>query len=150
MLFCLFAALVLLLSVLLGAIARDSAFEIAIHDTYFVAPYHIATAPVVIAALTVALVYFAFDRMLHRRLNLRLGLIHFALSVLAVFLVAKSFYPTIALTGASQRRYYSYSLIELSEGVISLFTIAGVLLILGQLIFVFNIGRTLSQRRPSA
>lgn len=127
-----------------GIILADSALDIAVHDTYFVvAHFHVVMGLSAVFGLFAG-VYHWFPKMYGRMMNLRIGYVHFWLTVVSGYGV---FFPMhfVGITGAP-RRYYDYSvyegfdmnqfniIMELNV-IISIFAIIG---LLAQGLFLYN------------
>lgn len=127
-----------------GIILADSALDIAVHDTYFVvAHFHVVMGLSAVFGMFAG-VYHWFPKMYGRMMNLRLGYVHFWLTLVAGYGV---FFPMhfVGIAGAP-RRYYDYSVYEGFDGnqfelimelnvIISIFAIIG---LLAQLLFLYN------------
>jgi cytochrome c oxidase subunit 1 len=127
-----------------GIILADSALDIALHDTYFVvAHFHIVMGMSAVFGMFGG-VYHWFPKMFGRMMNMRLGYVHFWITLIGAYGV---FFPMhfVGLAGAP-RRYYDYSVynefdtqtydIMLDLNVI--ITIFAIISAFGQLIFLFN------------
>ena len=127
-----------------GIILADSALDIAVHDTYFVvAHFHVVMGLSAVFGMFAG-VYHWFPKMYGRMMNLRLGYVHFWLTVVSGYGV---FFPMhfVGIAGAP-RRYYDYSVYEGFDSnqfeiimelnvIISIFAIIG---LLAQGLFLFN------------
>jgi len=127
-----------------GIILADSALDINIHDTYFVvAHFHIVMGMSAVFGMFGG-VYHWFPKMYGRMMNLRLGYIHFWITIVGAYGV---FFPMhfVGLAGAP-RRYYDYSVYgefdsptgEMMMDLNVIITIFAIIAALGQLIFLFN------------
>jgi cytochrome c oxidase subunit 1 len=127
-----------------GIILADSALDIAIHDTYFVvAHFHIVMGMSAVFGMFAG-VYHWFPKMYGRMMNMRLGYVHFWITLIGAYGV---FFPMhfVGLAGAP-RRYYDYSSFgdfnESSYNMIMdlnvIITIFSIVAALGQLVFLFN------------
>jgi cytochrome c oxidase subunit 1 len=127
-----------------GIILADSALDIAVHDTYFVvAHFHVVMGLSAVFGMFAG-VYHWFPKMYGRMMNLRIGYVHFWLTVVSGYGV---FFPMhfVGIAGAP-RRYYDYSvyegfdmnqfniIMELNV-IISIFAIIG---LLAQGLFLYN------------
>ncbi len=118
----------------------NSALDIHLHDTYYVVPN---SYPLFFVALTFAIfaaTYHWYDRIFKKQLNDTLGYIHFWLSFLGVIFVLLPM-QYIQLVGMP-RRYYDYSEpqgISVFNNGNTLVLVLTFLLIIAQLIFVFNV-----------
>jgi cytochrome c oxidase subunit I len=125
----------------------STALDIAIHDTYFVVAQEHLVIATALYCLGCAAVYWTFSRILRRRLNGTLGLIHMVLSVIGLLFI----YFPIHLNGATAapRRYYSYTEIEPMEhstwilNIDFIVTGLAVLFLFGQVILLVNVVCTL-------
>ncbi|MFI5218039.1 MAG: cbb3-type cytochrome c oxidase subunit I [Bacteroidia bacterium] len=124
---------------LTGIILGDSALDINIHDTYFVvAHFHIVMGASAIFGMFGG-VYHWFPRMFGRMMNMKLGYVHFWLTILSVYGV---FFPMhfIGLAGVPRRYYANTSyegfaaLVNINELITYMAFIGGI----AQLIFAFN------------
>ena len=127
-----------------GIILADSALDIAIHDTYFVvAHFHIVMGMSAVFGMFAG-VYHWFPKMFGRMMNMRLGLVHFWITIVGAYGV---FFPMhfVGIAGAP-RRYYDHSVYGDSDLnsfnmimdlniIISAFAI---LAAVGQVLFLFN------------
>ena len=127
-----------------GIILADSALDITVHDTYFVvAHFHVVMGVSAVVGMYAG-VYHWFPKFFGKMMNVRLGYIHFWVTIVCAYGV---FIPMhfLGISGAP-RRYYDYSVYEVFDQetflkienlnlVISLFAIVGAL---GQLVFLFN------------
>jgi cytochrome c oxidase subunit 1 len=127
-----------------GIILADSALDINIHDTYFVvAHFHIVMGMSAVFGMFAG-VYHWFPKMFGRMMNLRLGYIHFWITIVGAYGV---FFPMhfVGLASAP-RRYYDYSVYgefdsptgEMMMDLNVIITIFAIIAALGQLIFLFN------------
>jgi cytochrome c oxidase subunit 1 len=127
-----------------GIILADSALDINIHDTYFVvAHFHIVMGMSAVFGMFGG-VYHWFPKMFGRMMNLRLGYVHFWITIVGAYGV---FFPMhfVGLAGAP-RRYYDYSVYgefdsptgEMMMDLNVIITIFAIIAALGQLIFLFN------------
>lgn len=124
---------------LTGIILADSALDIVVHDTYFVvAHFHIVMGLSAIFGMFAG-VYHWFPKMFGRMMNMRLGYLHFWLTIVAGYGV---FFPMhfTGLAGAP-RRYYDYSMYPMFDAFIDLNVLITFFAILGavaQGIFLLN------------
>jgi cytochrome c oxidase subunit 1 len=127
-----------------GIILADSALDIALHDTYFVvAHFHIVMGMSAVFGMFAG-VYHWFPKMFGRMMNMRLGLVHFWITLVGAYGV---FFPMhfVGLAGAP-RRYYDYSVYADSsnstlENIMDLnvvITIFAIIAAFGQIFFLFN------------
>jgi cytochrome c oxidase subunit 1 len=127
-----------------GIILADSALDIAIHDTYFVvAHFHIVMGMSAVFGMFAG-VYHWFPKMYGRMMNMRLGWVHFWITIVGAYGV---FFPMhfVGLAGAP-RRYYDYSsYLEFNENSYNMImdlnviiTIFAIIAALGQVVFLFN------------
>ena len=127
-----------------GIILADAALDISIHDTMFVvAHFHVVMGLSAVFGMFAG-VYHWFPKMYGKMMNLKLGYIHFWLTLVSGYGV---FFPMhfVGLSGAP-RRYYDYSvygefdtnafniIMDLNV-IITIFAILGSL---AQLVFLFN------------
>lgn len=124
---------------LTGIILGDSALDINIHDTYFVvAHFHIVMGASAIFGMFGG-VYHWFPRMFGRMMNMKLGYVHFWLTILSVYGV---FFPMhfIGLAGVP-RRYYANTAYEGFDALVNINELITYMAFIGgiaQLIFAFN------------
>ncbi len=127
-----------------GIILADSALDIALHDTYFVvAHFHIVMGMSAVFGMFAG-VYHWFPKMYGRMMNMRLGWVHFWITIVGAYGV---FFPMhfVGLAGAP-RRYYDYSsYMEFNENSYNMImdlnviiTIFAIIAALGQVVFLFN------------
>jgi cytochrome c oxidase subunit 1 len=125
-----------------------AASNVTLHDTYYVvAHFHYLVAPGTVFAL-VAGVYHWFPAVTGRRLDERLGKLHFWLSL---FLMNNVFLPmfVVGLRGVHRRLYdagLEYALAEPTFGLQRHMTWSAIALGVVQLVFVVNLVRTLATR----
>ncbi|GIL16839.1 MAG: cytochrome-c oxidase [Oligoflexia bacterium] len=124
-----------------GIYLGSSAFDIYVHDTYFViAHFHYALIPTVFFG-GLAAIYFWFPKFIGRMYNETLGKVHFWLTTISFNLV---FFPLFFSGMAGEhRRIFDYSMWKslmtpeiMNIRIIS--TLALIVLFLSQFIFVFN------------
>jgi cytochrome c oxidase subunit 1 len=124
---------------LTGIILGDSALDINIHDTYFVvAHFHIVMGSSAFFGMFAG-VYHWFPRMYGRMMNMKLGYIHFWLTLIGLY---GTFFPMhfLGLAGLP-RRYYAFTSYEAFDTLININHIVTVFAIIGglaQFIFLFN------------
>jgi cytochrome c oxidase subunit 1 len=127
-----------------GIILADSALDIAIHDTYFVvAHFHIVMGMSAVFGMFAG-VYHWFPKMFGRMMNMRLGFVHFWITIVGAYGV---FFPMhfVGIAGAP-RRYYDYSVYgefdvnsyDMIMDLNVIITIFAILSALGQVLFLFN------------
>jgi cytochrome c oxidase subunit 1 len=122
-----------------GIFLGNSAIDIQLHDTYFVvAHFHLVMGSASFFGM-MAGVYHWFPKMFGRMMDNRLGYIHFWLTFVGVYLV---FFPMhyIGIAGFP-RRYYTWTNFETFSGFADLnmlVSIAAVVTLTAQLIFIFN------------
>ncbi len=127
-----------------GIILADSALDIAIHDTYFVvAHFHIVMGMSAVLGMFGG-VYHWFPKMFGRMMNMRLGYIHFWITIIGAYGV---FFPMhfVGLAGAP-RRYYDYSVYkDFDQGALDMImdlngivTFFAIFAAIGQALFLFN------------
>lgn len=128
-------SLILVLQLFYG----NSTLDIHLHDTYFVMPNWYPFAFVALAFAFFAATYYWFHKIFKRQMSELLGRIHFWISFLGIcFILLPIQYNQ--LTGMP-RRYYGYSdspdfYAFSSQNTI--IAVLAILLIVGQLLFVFN------------
>ena len=124
-----------------GIFLGASGADIYLHDTYFVlAHFHYTFVPIAIIG-TFAGVTFWFPKMFGRMMNDTLGKLHFWITIVAF----NAIFIPLFITGAAgdHRRIYSYRLFpELARPELQdlrvLATVALVVMLLAQVIFLFN------------
>jgi len=127
-----------------GIILADSALDISVHDTYFVvAHFHIVMGMSAVLGMFGG-VYHWFPKMFGRMMNMRLGYIHFWITIIGAYGV---FFPMhfVGLAGAP-RRYYDYSVYQtFDQGAFDMMmdlnaivTFFAIFAALGQALFIFN------------
>jgi len=127
-----------------GIILADSALDIAIHDTYFVvAHFHIVMGMSAVFGMFAG-VYHWFPKMFGRMMNMRLGFVHFWITIIGAYGV---FFPMhfVGIAGAP-RRYYDYSVYgefdvnsyDMIMDLNVIITVFAILSALGQVLFLFN------------
>ena len=144
MLFALAALATFILGGVTGIFNGSAAFDIYIHDTYFVvAHFHYTLFPITFLG-GFAGIYFWFPKMFGRALNETLGKIHFWCTT--VFFNAV-FIPMFLLgMGGHMRRIYNPMTYDFLQGlapVNQFVTVAAVLLIVSQAFFIVNVGWSL-------
>lgn len=124
---------------LTGIYLGNAALDINLHDTYFVvAHFHIVMGSSAIFGM-LAGIYHWFPRMFGRRMNSRLGYLHFWLTFVAAYMV---FFPMhfMGIDGVP-RRYYAFTEFEFMEswfGVNQFISVAAILAAAAQFIFLYN------------
>ena len=124
---------------LTGIILADSALDIVVHDTYFVvAHFHIVMGLSAVLGMFAG-VYHWFPKLFGRMLNMRLGYLHFWLTIICGYGV---FFPMhfTGLAGAP-RRYYDYSMYPMFDAFVDLNVLISIFAIVGavaQGIFLLN------------
>lgn len=124
---------------LTGIILADSALDIQVHDTYFVvAHFHIVMGVSAIFGM-VAGVYHWYPKLFLRKMNNKLGYIHFILTFISAYGV---FYPMhfLGLAGVP-RRYYDNTAFPMFDNLVDvnvLITVFAILGALAQVFFLFN------------
>ncbi|MFM2155923.1 MAG: hypothetical protein RL516_672 [Bacteroidota bacterium] len=124
---------------LTGIILGDSALDINIHDTYFVvAHFHIVMGSSAFFGMFAG-VYHWFPRMYGRMMNMKLGYLHFWLTLIGLY---GTFFPMhfLGLAGLP-RRYYAFTSYEAFDTLVNINHIVTVFAIIGglaQFIFLFN------------
>jgi cytochrome c oxidase subunit 1 len=136
-------ALGFLISFLVGGVTGiflgSAAVDIFFHDTYFVvAHFHYTLFPTVFFG-GFAGIYFWFPKMFGRMMNETLGKLHFAVTFIAFNAV---FLPLFTVgMGGHMRRIYNptqYEFLQEHMGTNQFVTMAAVILLLSQFLFVFN------------
>lgn len=124
---------------LTGIILADSALDINVHDTYFVvAHFHVVMGLSAIFGMFAG-IYHWFPKMFGRMMNMKLGYVHFWLTIVGGYGV---FVPMhfVGMAGAP-RRYYQYTDYPMFEGLLNLnvlITIFAIGAALAQAIFLWN------------
>lgn len=124
---------------LTGLILGDSALDINVHDTYFVvAHFHIVMGMSGVFGM-IAGVYHWFPKLFGRMMNIRLGYVHFWLTIVSVYGV---FFPMhfLGLAGVP-RRYYTNSAFPMFDSFVDLNEIVSIFAIIGlaaQVVFIIN------------
>lgn len=122
-----------------GIILADSALDIHVHDTYFVvAHFHIVMGLSAILGM-LAGVYHWFPKLFLRKMNKKMGYVHFWLTFTTAYGV---FFPMHFLGMAGlPRRYYSNSAFPMFDNLVDInqfVTICAIIGALAQVIFLFN------------
>lgn len=122
-----------------GIALGNSALDIQLHDTYFVvAHFHLVMGAASFFGM-LAGVYHWFPKMFGRMMDSRLGMIHFWITFIGVYMV---FFPMHYLGMAGfPRRYYTFSSYEsfnILMDVNVLVSVAAIITFLAQAIFLFN------------
>ncbi len=127
-----------------GIILADAALDITIHDTYFVvAHFHVVMGLSAVFGMFAG-VYHWFPKMFGKMMNMRLGYLHFWITLIGAYGV---FFPMhfVGLAGAP-RRYYDYSVYgEFDSDSFAqimdlnvIITVFAIIAALGQILFLFN------------
>ncbi|MCK6617738.1 MAG: cbb3-type cytochrome c oxidase subunit I [Cyclobacteriaceae bacterium] len=119
-----------------GIFLGNSAVDIQLHDTYFVvAHFHLVMGSASFFGM-LAGIYHWFPKMFGRMMDDRLGYIHFWVTFIGVYLV---FFPMhyIGIAGFP-RRYYSFTNFETFSDLNTLVSVAAILTLAAQFIFLFN------------
>lgn len=124
-----------------GIFLGNAAIDIPLHDTYFVvAHFHLVMGSSAAFGFFAG-VYHWFPKMFGRMMDHRLGVAHFWITFLSVYLV---FFPMHFMgMGGMPRRYYTFSEFQFTNFEIYLdlsqfITIAAILGVFGQFIFLGN------------
>lgn len=133
-----------------GIFLGNSAIDIQLHDTYFVvAHFHLVMGSASFFGM-LAGIYHWYPKMFGRMMNEKLGYVHFWVTFVGVYMV---FFPMhyIGIAGFP-RRYYSFTNFETFSGFTdlnALVSIAAVLTLSAQLIFLFNFFYSMFRGRPA-
>lgn len=131
---------------LTGLFLGSDAFDIYAHDTYFVvAHFHYVLIPIVIMG-TISAIYYWYPKFTGKMLNEKLGKLHFWLTAISFNLFAFPLF--ITGLGGQHRRVNDYSSFDqvISGNYFTMqqiSTIATIVLITSQLLFIYNIFRSL-------
>ncbi len=135
---------------LTGLYLGNAALDINLHDTYFVvAHFHIVMGTAAIFGM-IAGIYHWFPKLYRRRMNDKLGSIHFWLTIIAAYGV---FFPMhfMGLAGVP-RRYYSFTLMNewhVWDNLNIFISIAGLLGAVAQVIFLYNFFNSIKNGRKT-
>lgn len=132
---------------LTGLELGDISMDLYLHDTLFVVGHFHFTMAAASFTGAVAGVYFWFPKMFGRQLDERLGKAHFAVTVVGMTLVFGG--QLLAGYAGQQRRLfdpYQYQFIQGLHGLNRNVSILAFLLFAGQMIFVWNVVKTLLGR----
>mgnify|MGYP001366458833 CR=1 FL=1 len=125
----------------------NSALDIHLHDTYFVMPNCFPLFFVALVFAVFAATYHWFDKMFKKQMNYTLGYIHFWISFLGISFIGLPIqYAGLA---GMPRHYYDYSdssNFDTFNNQITLVSVLTFLLIIAQLLFVFNFFYSLFRR----
>ncbi|MBX2971279.1 MAG: cbb3-type cytochrome c oxidase subunit I [Cyclobacteriaceae bacterium] len=133
-----------------GIFLGNSAIDIQLHDTYFVvAHFHLVMGSASFFGM-LAGIYHWYPKMFGRMMNEKLGYIHFWFTFVGVYMV---FFPMhyIGIAGFP-RRYYSFTNFDFASGFTdlnSLVSIAAILTLAAQFIFLFNFFYSMFRGRPA-
>src|SRR5579859_100725 len=135
---------------LTGPLLAQPALDVYLHDTYFVvAHFHLIMAMAGLFAIFAA-TYFWFPKMFGRRMNERLGRLHFCLTLFGAY---ATFMPMHLLGIAGHpRRYSELTGVQYVTAMLPLqrfITLAAIATITGQLIFLVNLFWSM-RRGPAA
>jgi cytochrome c oxidase subunit 1 len=134
-----------------GLFLGNSTADMQLHDTYFVVGhFHMMIGGVTLMA-TFAAVYFWFPKMFGRMMNEALAKLHFWLTF-APFFIIFFMQHFLGLQGAP-RRYYAftaYDYLQKTRGENLIISIAAMVLISGQLLFLVNFVWSLFRGRVAA
>jgi cytochrome c oxidase subunit 1 len=134
-----------------GLFLGNATADMQLHDTYFVVGhFHMMIGGVTLMA-TFAGLYYWFPKMFGRSMNERLGKAHFWLTFAPFFVIffAQHF---LGLQGAP-RRYYAfttYDFLRQTRGQNEAISIAALVLVAAQLLFLVNFVWSLFRGRPAA
>jgi len=125
---------------LTGPLLAQPALDVYLHDTYFVvAHFHLIMAMAGLFAIFAA-TYFWFPKMFGRRMNERLGRLHFCLTLFGAY---ATFMPMHLLGIAGHpRRYSELTGVQYVTAMLPLqrfITLAAIVTLAAQLIFLFNL-----------
>lgn len=135
-------ATVVLGTVILARATPESVLDISILDTYYVMPTWLAPLPLVLVSGFFTLCYLLFHRLTGRRLNGRMGVVHFGCSLIGLVATILPTFQLLDPTNAAPRRYHSHTEMTMPDHVIDLepiLDVAVVVGLVGQLVFVANI-----------
>jgi cytochrome c oxidase subunit 1 len=135
-----------------GIFLGASGADIYFHDTYFVlAHFHYTFFPIAIIGTFTGFTYW-FPKMFGKMMNEKLGKLHFWITIICFNLI---FLPLFYLGAAGQhRRIYNYNHFpELAspefQGLRIFATMALVVMLLGQLIFFYNLITSIRSGKPA-
>ena len=125
---------------LTGPLLAQPSLDVYLHDTYFVvAHFHLIMAMAGLFAIFAA-THFWFPKMFGRMMNERLGAIHFWITFIGAYAI---FMPMHLLGIAGHpRRYSELTGVQYLSAMLPLqkfITIAAIITLSGQLVFVFNL-----------
>jgi cytochrome c oxidase subunit I len=131
---------------LTGPVLAQPSLDAYLHDTYFVvAHFHLIMAMAGVFALFAA-TYFWFPKMFGRMMNERLAAVHFWITLFGAYAI---FVPMHLLGIAGHpRRYSELSGVQYLAAMVPLqkfITVAAIVTICGQVVFLFNFFRSLRQ-----
>ncbi len=135
---------------LTGLYLGNAALDINLHDTYFVvAHFHIVMGTAAIFGM-IAGIYHWFPKMYRRRMNDKLGSLHFWLTIISAYGV---FFPMhfMGLAGVP-RRYYSFTLMNewhVWDNLNIFITCAGLLGAIAQVVFLYNFFNSIRNGRKT-
>ena len=123
-----------------------AAVDVFTHDMYFVVVHVHAILVLTILLLLLAAIYFVFARF-GKPLNHRLGLSHFLLTILPVLFLT---YHSVDQTSRHSPRYDSSAIDQWSATGTFLISLSTPTLVVGQLLLLVNIIRTVlgGRKRP--
>jgi cytochrome c oxidase subunit 1 len=137
---------------LTGLELGDISMDLYLHDTLFVVGHFHFTMAAASFTGAVTGIYFWFPKMFGRQLDERLGKVHFWITAAGLTLVFGG--QLLAGYAGQQRRLfdpYQYTFIRGLHGINLATSLVAFVLFAGQLIFVWNVFRTLFGRgRPAA
>lgn len=135
-----------------GIILGNAALDIPLHDTYFVVAHFHLVMGSASAFGFFAGIYHWFPKMFGKMMDEKLGALHFWLTFTSLYLV---FFPMHFMgMGGVPRRYYSYSAFQFTgfEAYVNLsqfITIAAIIGVFGQFIFLFNLLYSIRRGKPA-
>lgn len=137
----------IVLSILSALLHSNAAFDIQLHDTYFV----VAKAQIMILFAFLmgffALLYFLIPKITGKALNEKMGKLHFGITAIGIFIIL---FPLSDLgLSSTPRRYYKFDSFDTYSNFTSvnkIITILTILILVAQLIFVFNLIYSLIKR----
>jgi cytochrome c oxidase subunit 1 len=133
-----------------GLFLGNATADIQLHDTYFVVGhFHLMIGGVTLFG-AVAAIYFWFPKMFGRMANEPLAKLHFWMTIIPYYLIFLTQH-FVGLQGAP-RRYYSFSSYEYLQSIAEpnrIMSIAAIVLIVGQLMALFNFFWSAFRGRPA-
>ena len=122
-----------------GLVLGQSSLDLSMHDTYFVpGHFHLVMGVAAIFGMFAG-TYFWFPKMFGRMMSETLGKLHFWPTIVGVFAIFIPFH-SMGIVGMPRRysQFDSYEFLRRADPLVMIATVAVIVTVLAQLIFLFN------------